>query len=194
MKRAEAVAELQGLWAVLSADQDAAVAYGKGNNTPYAQRALIRANFALMEGLSYQLRSVTLASLQTTERLSKNERMLLREERHTINEKGEPQVKESFLRFPESLLFSMRMYVCNHGATFEPDIKHSGWQAMRRAAKVRNLVTHPKSAASLALSNQDLASIQEAAAWWKATMLGMFAACSEADSYWQEQLGNAPSA
>lgn len=50
MNRAEAVAELKTLWAALSADQDAAVAYGKQNNTPYAQRALIRANFALMEG------------------------------------------------------------------------------------------------------------------------------------------------
>lgn len=191
MNRAKAVAELQTLWAVLSADRDAAVAYGKHNNTPYAQRALIRANFALMEGLSYQFRSVTLASLQSTEFLSDSERTLLREERHTINEKGEPQIKESFLRFPESLLFSVRTYVRNHGAAFEPDIKHPGWQAMRRAAKVRNLVTHPKSVASLDLSDQDLASIQEAAAWWKATMLSMFAACSEADSYWQEQLSNA---
>ena len=181
MNRAEAVAELKAVWAALSADQDAAVASGKESNTPYAQRALIRASFALMEGLSYQLRAVTLASLQSTEFLAESEVALLREERYTIDEKGMPQTKESFLRFPESR---------NHGAAFEPDVKSSGWQAMRKAAKVRNRVTHPKSAASLELSDQDLTAIQEAAAWWKATMLSMFAACSEADQYWLEQLRN----
>ena len=190
MNRAEAVAELKAVWAALSADQDAAVAYGKESNTPYAQRALIRASFALMEGLSYQLRAVTLASLQSTEFLAESEVALLREERYTIDEKGMPQTQESFLRFPESLLFSIRMYARNHGAAFEPDVKSSGWQAMRKAAKVRNRVTHPKSAASLELSDQDLTAIQEAAAWWKATMLSMFAACSEADQYWLEQLRN----
>lgn len=190
MNRAVAVAELKDVWAALSADQDAAVAYEKESNTPYAQRALIRANFALMEGMSYQLRAVTLASLQSTKFLAEKEIALLREERYTIDEKGKPQTNESFLRFPESILFSIRMYAKNHGALFEPDVESSGWKAMKKAAKVRNRVTHPKSAASLKLSDQDLDAIEKAAAWWKATMFSMFAACSEADRYWLEQLRN----
>lgn len=189
MNRRTAVAQLKAVWRILSNDVDAATAYGQIENTSYAQRALVRAQFALIEGLSYSLRQVTLASLHGTEFLTEREVALLREERYSIDEKGRPKTTPQFLKFPDSLLFSIRMYVKNHGATFEPDTKqHPGWVAMQKAVKVRDQVTHPKTSESLDLSNEDLQSFVDAAAWWKMTMLAMFAACKEADAYWQTQL------
>lgn len=188
MDRKAAVAQLQTVWSILSRDVDAATAYGQMEKTPYAQRALVRAHFALIEGLSYSLRQVTLASLQGTEFLTEAEVALLREERYSIDEKGHPKTAPQFLKFPDSLLFSIRCYIKNHGATFDPDTQHPGWSAMRRAVKVRDRVTHPKTAESLDLSKEDLESFVDAAAWWKMTMLAMFAACQEADTYWQKQL------
>ena len=188
MDRADAVAQLKSVWSVLNADLDAALAYGRQDNTPYAQRALVRAYFALVEGLSYQLRQVTLASLKGTDLLSAPEIALLREERCSLDNNGRHKVSEHFLPFPQSLLFSIRSYVKNHGAEFEPDTKLPGWSAMRRAIAIRNSVTHPKSDNALSLTDQDLQAFVDAAAWWKATMLGMFAACHEADDYWRHQL------
>lgn len=188
MNRRAAVAQLQTVWSILSCDVDAATAYGLIENTPYAQRALVRAQFALVEGLSYSLRQVTLSSLQGTELLTEAETALLREERHSINEKGRPKTTQQFLKFPDSLLFSIHCYLKNHGATFDPDTQHLGWAAMRRAIKVRDRVTHPKTAESLDLSDEDLRSFVDATAWWKMTMLAMFAACQEADTYWRKQL------
>lgn len=188
MNRAEAVSQLKNVWAILSSDLDAAIQYGRKDNTPYAQRTMVRTWFALVEGLSYQLRQVTLATLQGTDFLSTLEIALLKEERHSINDKGYLKTSEQFLPFPQSLLFSIRAYIKNHGAKFEADTQHPGWSAMLRAAKVRNHITHPKSVTALELSEEDLKAVVEAAKWWKATMLGMFSACKEADGYWREQL------
>jgi hypothetical protein len=188
MTRAEAVAQLKAIWAILNADLDAALAYGRQVNTAYAQRALVRAHFALVEGLSYQLRQISIASLQGTDLLTPVELALLKEERFSIDEEGRPRATEQYLPFPQSLLFSIRCYVKNHGADFQPDLGGSGWSAMRKATEIRNKVTHPKSSESLELSDDDLRAFVDAATWWKATMLAMFEACEESDEFWRKQL------
>lgn len=190
MDRSTAVNELKATWAVLNADLDAAVAYGKQANTPYAQRALTRALFATIEGLSYLLRQVTIATLSDTDILTEGELMLLREETYRLDEKGRPKPSVSYLQFPQSLLFTVRVYAKNHGAEFELDTSMKGWQALVIATKARNRITHPKSSTSLALNNEELQALVDAALWWKSSMLELFTACREADKHWSTQLGH----
>lgn len=190
MNRADAVAQLKQTWAILNADLDAAVEYGRLGNTPYAQRALVRAFFAAVEGLSYQMRQVTLASLSGTEIITEQEVQLLREVRHSLDDKGHPKETPVFLPFPEILLFSLSTYAKNHGAVFEVDKTQRGWQALRLTTKVRNNVTHPKTPESLTLTNADLQALMDASRWWQATLLSLFKACNEADEYWNAKLGD----
>jgi hypothetical protein len=189
MDRVAAIDQLKSVWAILSSDLDCAREYGQTENTPYAQRALIRAFFAAVEGLSYQLRVVTLASLEKTEHLSIAEIALLREERYVLDRKGRPKASSSFLQFPESLLFSLSVYAKNHGATFEVDRDQPGWRAFLCATELRNHVTHPKSAASLNPTNEELQALMDASRWWLATLLSLFKVCDEADEYWRKKLG-----
>lgn len=91
MDRAAAVDQLKRTWAILDADLTEAFAYGKRGNTPYAQRALVRAFFAAVEGLSFQLRQVTLASLSGTTLLTDAETQLLQEVKYFLDEKGRPK-------------------------------------------------------------------------------------------------------
>lgn len=190
MNRAEAVDQLKQTWSILNADLEAAIQYGRVDNTPYAQRALVRAFFAVVEGLSYQMRQVTLASLAETEFLTDQEIQLLREVRHSLDDKGHPKATPNFLSFPESLLYSLTIYAKNHGAKFKIDTsQHDGWQALRRAARVRNSVTHPKTPEALTLSNADLQALANASSWWQATLLSLFEACNEADEFWRDKLG-----
>ena len=144
MDRKAAVEQLKQTWAILNSDLDAAVEYGRIDNSPYAQRALVRAFFAAVEGLSYQMRQVTLASLAGTEFVTEQEVQLLREVRHSLDDKGRPKEAPSFLPFPDSLLFSLSIYAKNHGADFEVDKSQRGWQALRQTTQVRNNVTHPR--------------------------------------------------
>lgn len=190
VNRADAVADLKSTFAVLNADLDAALAYGRADNTPYAQRALVRAFFALVEGLCYQLRQVTLASLTGSDLLSPAEIAVLREERYSIDDRGKVKTSDAFLQFPQSLLFSLHVYCKNHGADFKVDTSGAGWQALRAATEARNRVIHPKSAESLSLTDPDLRALMDASRWWQATLLAMFRACAEADAYWQGQLSS----
>jgi hypothetical protein len=189
MDRAAAVTQLQAIWATLASDLDMAVAYGRSANTPYAQRALVRTFFAAVEGLSYHLRQVTLASLAGTEHLSVEEVALLREERYSLDRRGEPRASPAFLPFPESMLFSIAAYAKNHGATFSVDRSSPGWQAFQVATRLRNGVTHPKSNEALNPTNEELQALRDASLWWQATLLELFQACNEADDFWREKLG-----
>jgi len=188
MTRDQAVRELQATWAVLNADIDEAVAYGRAQNTPYAQRALFRAFFALVEGLSFQLRQITVASLDGIPLLSEEELFLLKERVHRIDESGRPKSADLYLQFPQSLLFSIGTYVKNHGAQFSVETSGNGWQAFKISCAVRNRLMHPKSSDSLAPTNDELQALTEASRWWHATLLAMFRVCDESDEYWRQQL------
>lgn len=185
MQRAEAVEQLKSVYRILSADMDAAVAYSDSQPSDFAQRTIVRALFSLIEGLAFQLRTVTVASLEPhSGSLTTAELTLLREERYYLNNKGEPEIGENFQRFLPNLLFTLRTYVKNHGATFQADTSDNGWLAMQRSVNIRNRITHPKSVADLTLTEQDQRHLIEASAWWKKTLFDMFDACDRSDAEW----------
>lgn len=187
MQRADAVEQLKSVYKILSDDMDAAVAYSAKHSNPFAHRTVVRTLFSLIEGLAFQLRQVTVASLAPhagSGNLTIAELVLLREERYNLNAKGEPEASQNFQNFLPNLLFTIRSYGKNHGATFRADTSARGWEAMRQAVSLRNRITHPKSVADLTLSNQDQLHLIEAAAWWKKTLLEMFDACDRADAEW----------
>ena len=189
MNRTVAVNELKRVFVVLVNDLEESLVLGRKDPTQFAHRTLIRTYFAYVEGLAFQLRQVTLASLQETDLLSPGEIALLKEERFQLDDRGQPQAKENFQKVLPNLLFSIRCYVKNHGATYQPDISHHGWQCMKKAVEVRDRLTHPKSAEGLDITNADLHAFNEGAAWWKKTLLEMFAACGEADKFVRAQAG-----
>ena len=192
MQRPEAVEQLKSVWAILSADLDCAVEYGRNNNTPYAQRALVRTFFAAVEGFSYQLRQVTIASLGDTDLLTRAELTLLREERFSIDAKGRPKESTAYLPFPESMLFSLSTYAKNHGAVFEVNRNEAGWQSFLMAADLRDAVTHPKTVKWLQPTDVQLQALMDASRWWQSTLMAMFRACGEADEEWLRKLHQAP--
>ena len=187
MNRADEVDRLKDIFRILNGDVDEAMAYGRSNPSEFAHRSLVRAHFALIEGLSFQLRQVTLASLIDTDFLTSAEIALLREERYSIDSSGNPKTQEVFNSFLPSLLFSIRCYLKNHGASYQVNTTCDGWLSMQKAVKIRNRVTHPKNVESLELSDQDLKNFRDAAIWWKNTMLEMFSVCSDADEYWRSK-------
>lgn len=187
MNRAAAVNELKRVFAVLLNDLEEALALGRREPSQFAHRTLFRTYFAYVEGLAFQLRQVSLASLQNTSLLTEGELALLREERHQLNSRGQPVSRENFQRVLPNLLFSIHCYVKNHGATYQPDTSQHGWEMMKKAVAVRDRLTHPKSAEGLDVTEEDTQVFAEGAAWWKRTLLEMFAACGEADELFRKQ-------
>lgn len=189
MDRTTAVQQLKDVYRILSSDMDAAVAHRGASPSPFADRTLVRTFFSLVEGLTFQLRQVTLSTLEPHHgRLTTAELSLLREERYFLNKKGETESGENYQRVLPNLLFTIRCYPKNHGASFTPDISHHGWHAMQHAVAVRNQITHPKSVADLTLTAQDLQHLVDASKWWTKTIFAMLDACDEADNYWSANL------
>jgi hypothetical protein len=191
MDRAASITELQRVFTVLGEDLDRAVELGKQAPGQFALRTLYRTYFSFIEGVSFQLRQVSLATLKDTDLVTHAELALLREERFQLNSKGIPEPRENFQSFLPNLLFSIRCYVKQHGASYEPNIGVVGWESMRKAVAVRDRLTHPKSGEGLTVSQEDERHLVAAAGWWKKTMLEMFAACGEADRYWKEKFEGA---
>ncbi|MBI2725233.1 MAG: hypothetical protein HYX42_03180 [Polaromonas sp.] len=187
MIRMEAVYELKRVFTVLNEDLDAALMAGREEPNQFAHRTLIRTYFAFVEGIAYQLRQVTRASLEGTDKLTQGEMALLREERFQLNARGEPEAKDNYQSMLPNLLFSVRCYVKNHGATYVPDTSKSGWWSMKQAVAIRDRITHPKSAMGLEISDEDANHFVLAAGWWKETLMEMFKACGEADVVFKSQ-------
>ncbi len=186
MNRAEAVNELKRVFKVLGSDLEDALALGRENPNQFAHRTLFRTYFAYVEGLAFQLRQVSLASLQNTPLLTEGDLALLREQRYQLNHRGQPEERENFQQVLPNLLFSIHCYVKNHGATFQPDIGHHGWECMKNSVAIRDRLTHPKSAEGLEVTEKDVQAFVEGAAWWERTLLDMFTACGEADDFFRK--------
>lgn len=99
--------------------------YVAATPTPFACRTLVRTLFSLIEGLAFQLRQVTLASLEAYPgQLTTAEIALLREKRYIRNKQGEPEATENFQRILPNLLFTIQCYLRNHRGSFLPDLSH----------------------------------------------------------------------
>lgn len=187
MNRAKSVEELKRVFVVLANDLEFSLALGRVEPNQFAHRTLIRTFFAYVEGLAFQLRQVTLATLADTSYLSAGELALLKEERFQLNHQGQPVPKENFQSVLPNLLFSIHCYVKNHGATYQADTAHNGWESIKKAIAIRDRITHPKSAHGLNISDEDIRQFIDGAAWWKRTLLEMFTACGEADDFFRSE-------
>lgn len=184
--RAAAVAQLKDVYRILSDDMELAVAHNMAHPSPFSHRTVVSAFYSLVEGLAFQLRQVTVASLEPHPgHLTTAELVLLREERYSLNDKGETEVSDRSEPVPKKLLFTLKCYGKCHGTLFKPRTDQHGWNALKRAVRIRNRVTHPKSASDLTVGTEDQQILADAYLWWKETISDMFHACDKADAEWQ---------
>lgn len=177
----DAVSQLKQVFDVLNRDVNAIIAYENFKEDESAHRSLIRAHFAFIEGMVYQLRSVALASGAKTGTFSAEEIAVLREETYSLNRKGELEKRDSFEKVLPMMLFSMSAYAKIHGAVFEPDTGSHGWEAMKKYVKIRNALTHPKSVDDLQVDEGKVEISGDAGDWFKDNLLNLFKVCDEAD-------------
>lgn len=189
MLRDNAVNELKKTFAILSEDVEQIRAYGRNNPTPFAHRTLLRTHFAVVEGITFLLRQVALAS-EDSGLFTPAEISVLREETYHLDKKGEVETCQNFHTLLPSILFTMRCYARLHGARFQPDTSNHGWSCMQRYKKLRDRLTHPKSSVDLELSESELSDAMEAAEWFKRTLLKLFTACEDADEYYRSRQGS----
>jgi hypothetical protein len=172
-----AVRELIDVYHVLASDVDAARQYGQQQPTPFAHRTLFRTHFALVEGLSHQLRRVArIVNEHFPGSLDEGEVDLLRDYRYRLNDKGEPAKAQEFQRTLPSTLFAIRCYSKVYGIPYEITLNDPGYKAFKELVGLRNRLMHPKCKADLDLTEAQIRNAAEAATWWKQTIIKLIEA------------------
>ena len=179
MRFPAAVAEFKKTHAILAADVDEIIAYGKRNSSEFALRTLVRTHFALVEGLTSQLLQVALVEGNESPGLfSADEMGVLRQKRYELSDNGTPKSRPVDPRLLPSIRFAIDCFSKIYGVQVHPEFGTKGWHAMKELQLIRNRLTHPQNEEDLQLTRDDRQLVMDAAGWFNATMTSLFKACS----------------
>lgn len=136
----------------------------------FYRRTLTRTLFAVIEGTVFALKHLILEEHRVgLLDLSPAEYAVLAEESYSLDQKG--HIKES-IRYPglrENVKFTFSMYARARSASSgftKPLAKDPRWSNFYEAIKVRNRLTHPKSAEDLIVSDSDWEAVQASEEWF----------------------------
>ncbi len=134
-----------------------------------ARRQYVRAVFAYIEGLVFQLKQVVLARHETGMcTLTPIEAALLREESYQVDDDGTPSVRTAYIQLPRNLRFVFSVFAKAHDHVFSLAVDSGGWRAFREAAEIRNRLMHPKSVRDIEVSTDECAQAKVALDWFTA--------------------------
>ncbi|MDQ3816348.1 MAG: hypothetical protein M3362_01500 [Acidobacteriota bacterium] len=139
-----------------------------------ARRIFVRAVFALVEGMTYKLKQVSLKKssyLKPVESVfSPGEIALLREESFDLDDKGIVTVKPSNLQLKKNVRFAFASYAKHYGFDFKLKVDDAGWQSFLEAIQIRNRLMHPKQVGDLEVSEREIEITNRAKVWFLANM------------------------
>lgn len=128
-------------------DSDVAAAAAVMEREPYqfSRRTYVRTVFAAIEAVVWSLKqSAVLAGGIASLSFSQAELALLKEKTYSLKPNGRAEELPARLRFEDNLKFALKIYARLHGAETVVDFGGPGFQALHRARKVRDRLTHPK--------------------------------------------------
>jgi hypothetical protein len=126
----------------------------------------VRAVFAFIDGFTSVLKSGVLSELSAGRcTVSPAELYVLLEKSYYVD-KGVVKDKDSSATLAQNIRFGLEIAARTHGISQRPDYGDTRCESLQRAIGVRNRVTHPKTAADLEVSDEELADIDASWAWF----------------------------
>jgi hypothetical protein len=150
---------------ILVSDTDRAGGLLSTENSPYARRTYVRTFFAMVEGLTFQMKQVAL------ERESQGFISFLLREHEQLRE------ETSFVRPLDNIRLSFECFARAHGSHFRPDYANHRWDCLRKAIGIRNGVTHPKMLSDLDVSDANLRLFREGIIWYRDNLAEVLRHC-----------------
>ena len=165
-------AELKDTYAVLGDDLESSMKLDASSHSEgFICRTYIRSFFALIEGMTAQIKKLALQVHQQQPIFEPFEISLLVEEDAFLTNKGEPRSKKAKLRFIDNFQFAI--WSLNRALNLNIAVpKESGWNEMLQAIKIRDRITHPKNTVCLVISESEMKNtIGPAHAWFRDIMV-----------------------
>ena len=160
------LAELIEMMQVLGEDCDEHYATIQSNDNQMHRRAYVRAVLALMEGILYRMKRTAFHVGRTIGSISMAEIFMIDGVSIEINDKGEAYPKPVFIKFLHNIKFSFKVYSKSVGSSFELSLGGIGWQKLLEAVKVRDRLMHPKTTASLQVTDNGVEAAKKAFDWF----------------------------
>jgi len=161
-------------FAHLSKDLDQASKLLQENDSQFTRRIYLRSLFAFIEGNSFHLRQMALAAHNHRTQCFSNEEIVMLEEKDIgIKDNGVLKVRKKHIDFATNIRFSQNSYIKAIGGD-QPDYTSNGWAQLKKALKLRNRITHPRSEEDLNISDDELNVIHEAKEWYSSNVQFIF--------------------
>jgi hypothetical protein len=159
--------ERQQLLQLLWDDIDATKVGTGASVSPTERRQFIRSMFAAIEAAIWLLKQDALEQHGAGRvALSTSEVALLAETAPALQADGTVRDAPAQIRFAPHALFAFKAHARAYGYTCVLDVSDHHWELMRRSARVRNRLMHPKHLASVHVSDDELADARRALRWF----------------------------
>ena len=152
---------------------------GAGALNATHRRGFVRATFAYFEGAVYELKRSAALNPMWQSALSIEEMALIDEVAFEMSEQGQVRRRKLFIPLKSNLRFAYRILARLTNLQIELKTDGQGWEAFSRAIEIRNRLTHPKSTADLAISDDDFDSVRAALLWFFAEFTSLMNGISE---------------
>jgi hypothetical protein len=151
---------------VLVSDTDRARTLLSTENSPYARRNYIRTFFAMIEGLTFQMKQVALER--------ENQGFV------TFSPSEHDQLLEDsrFVRSLDNIRLSFESFARAHGSSFRPNYGDHRWDRLGKGIRIRNGITHPKRLSDLDITDTDVQTLREGIVWYRDTLMELLRQCT----------------
>lgn len=156
--------------------EDASEALKEAHETGGARqrRNAVRAVFAFIDGCHDSVRRHVEVQAKTYGHLySISELAVLREESPYVDERGNVKTRQLKVPLITSIKVLVKLLTKNDQAKHHVDLSHSGFVALTQSIEIRHRVVHPKCAADLDLSSDDMDIVGQAFHWYLAFTIRM---------------------
>jgi hypothetical protein len=134
-------------------------------DAPFWRRATYRTVFSSVEALTAHAKMTVLIFADKGTIFSDAERLALREIEYSIEENGLLAEKKAKIKFLSNVCFTLSCFARMRANGFKI-VKTGGWDSLTKAVKVRDRITHPKTAADLIISDVEMRHLDEGWNWF----------------------------
>jgi len=142
--------------------------YKEEPNKQYWRRIYIRTVFAFIESECFRLKQNTLNRINESllgSQFSPGEISLLKEKTFNLNNKGEIEEKDIYLKTEKNLRFAFNS-AAKLSFDFKLNVSGVGWESFKKALKIRHQVTHSKKFSDLIISDKEMNIAKKAFNWF----------------------------
>ncbi len=149
---------------VLSSDVVICLGRVEVADTQATRRDLIRTMFTAIEGYVWEYRAFVKSIVNDIGTVSPIMELALTETSYSVSDQG--RLEEHIRPIPvTSMIRLVTKLAEEHCPELKTDFSNAGWSNLKQTIKIRNRITHPKSASDLEVTPEDIA-ISQAGFFW----------------------------